>query len=103
MLTIFFNRLVKLLNPKYLQEDDDFFKGKVCLDAGCGSNANGTYSMLKLGAEKMYAFDTDETIFEIAPKYLKEFEGKYELKVDNVLNMQYDDNLKHISLIFRKT
>ena len=87
-----FSRLVQLLNPNYLKEKDDFFKGKVCLDAGCGSNANSTYSMLKHGAKKVYAFDLDETIFEKTPKYLKEFEGKYELKVDNVLNMQYEDN-----------
>jgi len=87
-----FNRLTQLLSPNYLKEEDDFFKGKICLDAGCGSNASATYSMLKYGAEKVYAFDVDETIFEKAPEYLKEFEGKYELKVDNVLNMQFDDN-----------
>jgi ubiquinone/menaquinone biosynthesis C-methylase UbiE len=87
-----FSRLTQLMSPNYLKEDDDFFKGKVCLDAGCGSHAWTTYSMLKHGAEKVYAFDLDETIFEKAPEYLKEFEGKYELKVDNVLNMQFDDN-----------
>ena len=86
------NRLIQLMNPKYLKEEDDFFKGKVCLDAGCGSNATATYSMLKHGAEKVYAFDIDETIFEKAPEYLKEFEGKYELRIDNVLNMQFVEN-----------
>ena len=34
------DRLKALLNPAYLKENDDFFKGKICLDAGCGSNAN---------------------------------------------------------------
>ena len=87
-----FNRLIQLLSPSYLKEKNDFFKGKVCLDAGCGSNANSTYSMLMHGAEKVYAFDLDETIFHKTSKYLQEFEGKYELKVDNVLDMQYEDN-----------
>ena len=87
-----FNRLTQLMSPSYLQEKDNFFQGKICLDAGCGSNASSTYSMLKYGAKKVYAFDLDETIFDKAPKYLQEFTGKYELKVDNVLNMQYADN-----------
>ena len=42
-----FSRLTQLMSPNYLKEDDDFFKGKVCLDAGCGSHAWTTYSMLK--------------------------------------------------------
>ncbi len=57
-----FNRLTQLMSPNYLKEEDNFFKGKICLDAGCGSNANSTYSMLKYGAEKVYAFDLDESI-----------------------------------------
>ena len=87
-----FNRLKELLNPAYLKENDDFFKGKICLDAGCGSNANATYSMLEHGAKKVYAFDLDETIFETVPNCLRDFEGKYALNTDNVLTMQFDDN-----------
>lgn len=59
-----FQRLSTLLSPAYLREADDFFQGKICLDAGCGSNANATYSMLRQGAEKVYAFDLNDTIFE---------------------------------------
>ena len=87
-----FNRLKDLLNPSYLKESDDFFKGKICLDAGCGSNASATYSMLEHGAGKVYAFDLDETIFETAPNCLRDFEGKYTITTDNVLKMQFDDN-----------
>jgi len=87
-----FYRLVQLLNPTFLKEEEDFFKGKVCLDAGCGSNANATYSMLKHGAEKVYAFDLNDTIFEKAPEYLQEFVGKYELSIGNVLGIQFSDN-----------
>ena len=68
-----FNRLKDLLNPSYLKESDDFFKGKICLDAGCGSNASATYSMLEHGAGKVYAFDLDETIFETSSKLFKGF------------------------------
>ena len=42
-----FNRLTQLMSPNYLKEKDDFFKGKICLDAGCGSHAWTIYSMLK--------------------------------------------------------
>lgn len=87
-----FSRLVSLLSPEYLQESPDFFKQKICLDAGCGSNANATHSMLLQGAEKVYAFDLDESIFETAPSKLQSFEGKYELSVDNVLHTKYPDD-----------
>ena len=85
-------RLTSLITTEYLKVPEDWFVGKTCLDAGCGSNANATYSMLRAGAEKVYAFDLDETIFEVAPKLLQEFDGKYELGVGNVLNMSYPDN-----------
>ena len=87
-----FKRLLSLLNPAYLQEADAFFEGKICLDAGCGSNANATYSMLQHGAETVYAFDLTDSIFETVPHYLQEFEGRYVLSVDSVLNMQFEDN-----------
>lgn len=87
-----FTRLLSLLNPTYLHENEDFFRGKICLDAGCGSNANATYSMLQCGAEKVYAFDLTESIFETVPHYLQDFEGRYALSVDSVLNMQYEDD-----------
>lgn len=87
-----FNRLVDLLNIEYLKVDKNFFADKICLDAGCGSNANATYSMLKMGAKKVYAMDLDETIFESIPKYLKEFEGRYEINTGSVLNLPYPDN-----------
>lgn len=87
-----FGRLSTLLNTDFLKVGPGFFKGKVCLDAGCGSNANATYNMLSLGAGKVCAFDLDETILGSAPKYLKKFEGKYELSVGNVLNINFPDN-----------
>lgn len=63
------------------------------MDAGCGSNANATYSMLEHGEKYIYAFDLDETIFETVPNFLRDYEGKYALNTDNVLTMQFDYNI----------
>ncbi len=91
-----FNRLTSLLTTDYLGVDEDWFTGKVCLDAGCGSNANASYSMLSMGAKKVYAFDLDpgsgESILQTVPKYLSDFEGKYELQLSNVLDMDYEND-----------
>ncbi|PID60299.1 hypothetical protein CSB45_00500 [candidate division KSB3 bacterium] len=86
-----FTRLLSLLTPSYLQEREDFFKGKICLDAGCGSNANAACSMLQHGAEKVYAFDLTDSIFETVPHYLRGFEGRYALGVGSVLNIHFAD------------
>jgi len=86
-----FERLSTLLSTEHLKVEKEFFKNKQCLDAGCGSNANATYNMLQMGAEKVIGFDLDETIFEHAPTRLKEFEGRFELQVDNVLEMSFED------------
>lgn len=86
-----FKRLTGLLSTEYLEVPEDFFKGKICLDAGCGSNANATYRMLEMGAQKVRAIDLDKTIFKIAPGILKKFDGKYELKVGSVLRIPYPD------------
>ena len=91
-----FSRLPGLLSTDYLKVDKDWFVGKICLDAGCGSNANTTYAMLHMGARKVYALDLDSgtgnTILESVPKHLEEFEGRYRLDLGNVLSMQYADD-----------
>lgn len=86
-----FDRLKDLLSPSYLKEEEDFFQGKVCLDAGCGSNANASFSMLAHGAAKVHAFDLDASILETVPRFLEEFDGRYKLTVDNVLDMRFSD------------
>gem|GEM_PF-1070010 len=87
-----YQRLRKLLSPAYLNVARNYFCGKVCLDAGCGSNANATYSMLAHGARKVFAFDLDETILKSAPKYLRLFKGRYELSTGTVLDLHYRDD-----------
>ncbi len=85
-------RLRRLLTTEYLQVPDDFFHDKICLDAGCGSNANATHALLSMGAKKVYAFDLDNTIVKSAPKYLSEFKGRYELSAGNVMHLDYPSN-----------
>ena len=87
-----FKRLSGLLTTEYLNVDVDFFKGKKCLDAGCGSNANASYSMLKMGANFVYPMDLDDSIFKIASSMLEEFDGKYKLTVGNVLDAPFVDD-----------
>ena len=87
-----YRRLRALLSPDYLKVPRSYFDGKICLDAGCGSNANAAFSMLHYGAKRVYAFDLDGTVLESAPKYLRRFAGRYELGVGSVLAMQYPDN-----------
>lgn len=88
-----FQRLTSLLSTEYLNVPEDFFEGKICLDAGCGSNANATYAMLKMGAKKVYAFDLDKSIYETAPRMLEEFPHScYELSTGNVLDIAFADN-----------
>jgi ubiquinone/menaquinone biosynthesis C-methylase UbiE len=87
-----FNRLVALLSTDYFQVPKNFFKGKVCLDAGCGSNANATLAMLKMGAEFVHAFDLDESVFAARDRLEKESFSNFELSICNVLDIQYPDN-----------
>jgi ubiquinone/menaquinone biosynthesis C-methylase UbiE len=87
-----FARLVALLDEEYLGVKKGFFKNKFCLDAGCGSNANATFAMLKMGAKKVYCFDLDDSIFKTVTEILREYKGRYALSVDNILNMKYADN-----------
>lgn len=87
-----YQRLRRLLSPAYLQVPRNYFAGRICLDAGCGSNANATYSMLSHGAERVYASDLDGTVLKSAPKYLQRFKGRYELSVGTVLDLPFQDN-----------
>jgi len=87
-----YHRLVSLLNTDFLKVKKDFFKNKICLDAGCGSNANATISMINMGAKMVYPMDLDDTVSEILPKIDTNFKGKYEFTVGNVLEMDFEDN-----------
>ncbi len=88
-----FKRLSSLISTEYFGFPPDFFKDKIILDVGCGSNANASYSFLSLGAKHVYAVDIGEEWMDCAKEKLKEFEGKFTLKSENVLNLKLDDDL----------
>jgi len=48
--------------------------------------------MLQMDAAKVYAFDLDQTIHKKIPHLLKEFEGRYDLREANVLDMPYEND-----------
>ncbi|OAI45217.1 hypothetical protein AYO42_03185 [Rhizomicrobium sp. SCGC AG-212-E05] len=85
-------------SPEYMGVEPSFFEGKTCLEAGCGSIAPGTQSMLAAGASMVKAVDLDESIFEIAPKYLAQFDGRYELVAGSVLKLPFPDKTFDFSL-----
>lgn len=84
-------RLMALLTPEYLGVPDDFFVGKHCLDAGCGSAVWATRVMLERGAAHVTAIDLGD-ISDVAPKLLKGYEGKYTIDIGSVLSLPYPDN-----------
>ena len=89
-----YDRITSMISHEFFQVDESFFNDKICLDAGCGSNVNGTRALINLGAKKVHAFDLDvePSFIETAQKFLKKFEGKYELKSGSVLDIPYEDN-----------
>lgn len=87
-----FERTLRLSSLESLGVDKDFFVGKTCLDAGCGSFAPGAQNMLALGASKVFAMDVDESIFELAPKYLHSYGERCDLRVGNVLLLEFPNS-----------
>jgi ubiquinone/menaquinone biosynthesis C-methylase UbiE len=86
-----FKRLTALLDTEYLKVPANFFENKICLDAGCGSNANAAFAMLEMNAAKVYAFDLDDSIFNTASRMLREFpQERWELSVGNVHNIHFE-------------
>jgi ubiquinone/menaquinone biosynthesis C-methylase UbiE len=86
-----YNRLVNLLSTNFLKVKKDFFKDKICLDAGCGSNANATISMINMGAKTVFPMDLDDTIFEILPETSSD-KDKYKLTIGSILDIPFQDN-----------
>lgn len=69
---------------------DNFFKGKVCLDAGCGSG-RAVRSMLLLGAKNVCAIDVGEGCIRNTFERNKDFSDRLEVRVASVLDIPYSD------------
>ncbi len=88
------SRIQGLLDEDYLKLPKNFFKGKKCLDIGCGSNAAGTVNLLNLGAAFVNLVDVDESFIEPASELLKKYNfdsDRWEPKVANATNLPFKD------------
>lgn len=86
-----FNRLVGLISTDYFQVAPDYFKGKIVLDAGCGSNANASFAFLCLGAEHVFCLDMGDKWLDCANRMLQPFKSRYTLIKGSVLEMPFED------------
>ncbi|MFQ5713603.1 MAG: class I SAM-dependent methyltransferase [Candidatus Scalinduaceae bacterium] len=83
-------RLVSLLTTEYLEVEENFFLGKRCLDAGCGSG-NALDAMLRQGAECVTGIDFSNTLFGLIHKRLLMFKDKYKLETGNLMSLRFDN------------
>ncbi|MBT5938949.1 MAG: class I SAM-dependent methyltransferase [Rhodospirillaceae bacterium] len=91
-------RTLGLTTTRFLGVPDDFFRGKLCLEAGCGTFAPATQNMLAGGAAKVHAVDLTDTIFQKIPEILKGEEDRYELSVGSVLDLKFPDGFFDFAL-----
>ena len=91
-------RLRKLFNTKYLNLDKNYFKNKVCLDAGCGTSFHGTINLLNLKAKEVHAVDLDKSIFKFSKK-LDKFKKNQSVfvKTQNIEHLDYKK--KHFDFV----
>ena len=66
-----YKRLYNLLSHKFFNVNKSFFTNKICLDAGCGMNANATYNFLRMGAKFVHACDINSKAVKFANNILK--------------------------------
>ena len=87
-----FKRLKILLNHKFFGVKKNFFKDKICLDAGCGLNLNATLNLLELGAKYVYSCDLNPKLKKLENKQFKKYKEQYETKVGNLKKLPYKNN-----------
>ncbi len=74
-----YKRLTTLLTHEYFGVTRDFFYDKLCLDVGCGSNGNGSFNLLELGAKHVVACDLDSSFIDPVERMLEKFKGRFTL------------------------
>jgi len=74
-----------------LPTDAGFFRGKVVLDAGCGSG-RAVRSLLLAGGEKVCAIDVGKGCIRNTLERNKDFGDRLGASVGTVLEMPYPDN-----------
>ena len=77
--------------PKLMESvgfDTDWFKGKLCIDIGCGTGRLAA-SLVDYGAERVYACDITDEGFAVG----KEHAPEVEFRVANALQLPYPRNM----------
>ena len=88
------DRIRKLLKFENLKLNKNYFKNKICLDAGCGTAFPGTINLLNLNAKAVHAVDLDNSINKFSNqlnKYKKKNQSLF-IKTQNILNLKYEKN-----------
>ncbi|NBC17809.1 MAG: methyltransferase domain-containing protein [Bacteroidetes bacterium] len=85
-----FERFVSLTSPSYFGVEENHFRDKTVLDAGCGTNANAAYALLQAGAEHVCALDVGERWMTTAREVLADFEGRFTLVAGDVEALPFE-------------
>ena len=103
---------VKLFSQRYREEPQNVaflfpamanylkseIPGKRVLDIGCGSG-NWCHKVASSGAKSVDGFDIQEEMVQLAKQATSQF-GTVKIRVGDVMNMPYDDNLFDVALSF---
>ena len=86
-------RLRNLLTTTYLDVPHNYFHGRVCLDAGCGATGRAMWSMVHMGASKVYGIDLDPGYIAPLLAVNQEIRDRIVLHVGSVTALPYEDNV----------
>lgn len=78
-------------SPEFIGVAEDFFAGKVCLEAGCGSYAPGAKHMIAGGAKKVWGLELGDEILSLAADVVEDWGSKFEFKTGSVLDIPFGD------------
>ena len=88
-------RFISMFSTEYFGVENDFFRGKKVLDAGCGDTGKVIISLARMGAEELHGVDLGEDFIPVAYKSI-ENHGVDPIKVQlvsgSVLDLPYEDN-----------
>lgn len=89
------NRIHSMYTTEYFGLGEDYFKGKKCLDAGCGNMAVLAINLSKFGASEVHAVDLGTDWIPFAKNELAKdgiSEDQCLLSSGSVLSLPFEDN-----------
>jgi len=87
-------RFIGMFTTDYFGLQQDYFKGKKILDAGCGDTAKLIIALYKMGARDIHGLELGTDFIPMATKSLKNFKvpPKFvKFTSGNILNMPFED------------